>query len=115
MQCISLSDQTLSRIRGCGYARLVLLLVYTPIKRKPFNHYLRYEASAQDVENGVLRMHRTISSDDVEGYASHLPKDEVKLQKDEDIVYSKGVLTSASGTTFCKLMPKVLSYAQACS
>ena len=60
------------------------------------------------MENGVLRMHRTISSDDVEGYASHLPKDEVKLQKDEDIVYSKGVLTSASGTTLCKLMPKVL-------
>ena len=66
----------------------------------------------QDVENGVLRMHRTISSDDVEGYASHLPPDEVQMTKEEDIVYKKGVLTHASGSTSVKLVAKVAHNSQ---
>ena len=52
-------------------------------------------------------MHRTITSDDVENYASHIPADEVKLNKEEDIMYQNGVLKYASGVTSCKLMPKV--------
>ena len=67
-----------------------------------------YEASAQDVEDGVLRMHRTVTSNDVKGYASHIPGEEVELDKEEDIVYKKGVLTHASGTTSCKLMTEVI-------
>ena len=69
--------------------------------------YCRYEASVEDVENGVLRMHRTISSNDVGGYASHLPPDEVQMTKEEDIVYKKGVLSHASGSTSVKLVAKV--------
>ena len=52
-------------------------------------------------------MHRKITSDDVEGYASHMPTEEVKLVKDEDIVFKKGMLTQASGMTSVKLMPQV--------
>ena len=52
-------------------------------------------------------MHRKISSDDVEGYATHIPNEEVKLEKDEDLVFKKELLTQASGTTSVKLMPKV--------
>ena len=55
-------------------------------------------------------MHRKITSDDVEGYASHIPREEVKLVKDEDLVFKKGLLTQASGTTSAKLMPKVRLY-----
>ena len=52
-------------------------------------------------------MHRKITSNDVEDYASHIPPEEVELNKEEDITYQNGVLTSASGVTSCKLMPKV--------
>ena len=53
-------------------------------------------------------MHRTVTSNDVKGYASHIPGEEVELDKEEDLVYKKGVLTHASGTTSCKLMTKVI-------
>ena len=66
-----------------------------------------YEASAQDVENGVLKMHRHVTSDDVETYSSTMPRDEVKLDKEDDIEYRQGVLTRSSGTVSLKLMPKV--------
>ena len=52
-------------------------------------------------------MHRKITSDDVEGYASHIPGEEVELVKDEDLVFKKGLLTKASGTTSAKLMTQV--------
>ena len=52
-------------------------------------------------------MHRKITSDDVEGYASHMPTEEVELVKDEDLVFKKGMLTQASGMTSVKLMPQV--------
>ena len=52
-------------------------------------------------------MHRKITSEDVEGYASHVPGKEVDMEKDEDLVYKKGVLTHASGTVSCKLMTQV--------
>ena len=52
-------------------------------------------------------MHRKITSDGVEGYASHIPGEEVELVKDEDLVFKKGLLTQASGMTSVKLMPKV--------
>ena len=52
-------------------------------------------------------MHRKITSDDVEGYASHLPKEEVNLNKEEDIVYKGGVLTQAKGKAVFKLMTQV--------
>lgn len=35
------------------------------------------------MSNGVLRMHRTIITDDVESYAHHIPKHEVELSKGE--------------------------------
>ena len=52
-------------------------------------------------------MHRRVTFDDVKGYASHIPGEEVEMDKEEDIVYKKGVLTHASGTTSCKLLTKV--------
>ena len=67
----------------------------------------RYEVSAQDVENGVLQMHRAVNSEDIEAYTSHIPGAEVELRKKEDITYKKGVLLGASGTTTVKLFGKV--------
>ena len=66
-----------------------------------------YTASLQEMKEGTLRMHRKVTSDDVEDYASHVPKDEVELDKEEDIEYQKGILTRASGTVETKLMRKV--------
>ena len=85
---------------SCGKCSHILQL--HPI----ITHY-RYEASAQDVENGVLRMHRTVNSEDIEAYTSHIPGAEVELRKKEDITYKKGVLLGASGTTTVKLFGKV--------
>ena len=66
-----------------------------------------YEASAQDVENGILRMHRNIMSAHVQSFAPHVPTEEVELEKEEDIIFKKGVLTHASGSTSVKLLRKV--------
>ena len=57
--------------------------------------------------NGVMRMHRKVSTSDVESYAQHASKSEVETTKDEDLVYKNGVLTSASGKTDCKIMQQV--------
>ena len=65
-----------------------------------------YTASARNAE-GTLRMHRKVTSGDMEDYASHVPKDEVEMDKEEDIEYQKGILTRASGTVETKLMRKV--------
>ena len=69
----------------------------------------RYPASVQDIEEGTLRMHRKVTSKDVEDYASHIPGEEVELDKEEDMVYKKGILTRASGTVTAKLMTKVIT------
>ena len=61
----------------------------------------------QDIEEGTLRMHRKVTSEDVEDYASHVPGDEVKLDKEENIVYKKGMLTHGSGTVAVHLVQKV--------
>ena len=45
------------------------------------------------------------SSKDVEDYASHIPGNVVALDKEEDIVYKKGVLTHSAGVSSVKMMP----------
>ena len=72
------------------------------------NPHCSYTASVQEMQEGTLRMHRKVTSGDVEDYASHVPKDKVELDKEEDIEYQKGILTRASGTVETKLMRKVL-------
>ena len=72
-----------------------------------FNNNGRYEASAQDREDGVQRMHRSVKSKDVEDYASHMPGDVVALDREEDIEYRRGFLTHSSGISKVKLMPQV--------
>ena len=67
----------------------------------------RYEANAQDEAEGIVKMHRKITSKDVEDYSSHIPGDVVALDKEEDIEYKKGVMTHASGASTIKMMPQV--------
>ena len=67
----------------------------------------RYDVSVQDEIDGVLRMHRRVTSEDVEDYSSHIPGDDVALDREEDVVYRKGVLTHSEGVTTLKLMPQV--------
>ena len=66
-----------------------------------------YQASAQDKANGVLKMHRKVTSNDVQDYASHLPRELVALQRDEDIEYKRGVLAHSAGVTQANMMPMV--------
>ena len=66
-----------------------------------------YDASAQDEEEGTVRMHRSVTSEDVEDYSSHIPGDVVALDREEDIEYKKGVLTHSEGVTTTKMMPQV--------
>ena len=67
----------------------------------------RYDASAQDIAEGTGVIHRTVTSEDVEDYSTHVPGDVVNLIKQDDMKYRKRVLTSASGTTTVKILPKV--------
>ena len=71
------------------------------------NSPCRFSASAQDIENGIVRMSRKVTTDDVASYAHHLPKKEVKLDKKESMVYKKGVLVKAKGKTDLKMFQKV--------
>ena len=52
-------------------------------------------------------MHRTVKSRDIKDYASHIPGNNVILDKEEDIEYRGGVLTHSEGTVDIKLMPEV--------
>ena len=52
-------------------------------------------------------MHRRVTSEDVEDYSSHVPGGDVALDREEDIVYKRGVLTHSEGVTTLKLMPQV--------
>lgn len=49
-------------------------------------------------------MHRKIKSSDVDSFTDHFADDEVQMEKDEDMVYKKGVLMGPTGTVSCKLM-----------
>ena len=57
-----------------------------------------------------MKMHRTVTSGDVEDYATHVPQDVVSTDTEEDLVYEKGVLTHANGVTNVKMMPEVAIY-----
>ena len=59
------------------------------------------------MKNGILNVHREIVSGEVVGYAQHVPNEEVKLVKREDLTYDKGKLSRAKGTVYCKLMTEV--------
>ena len=52
-------------------------------------------------------MHRQVTSANVEDYSSHIPGDDIALDREEDIVYKKGVLTHSEGVSTVKLMPQV--------
>ena len=54
-----------------------------------------------------MKMHRKVTSDDVEDYSSHVPGDVVALDREEDIEYKKGVMTHSSGVSTIKMMPEV--------
>ena len=61
-----------------------------------YEFHCRYEDSAQDETDGVMKMHRRVTSEDIEDYSSHIPRDIITLDQEEDIVYRKGVLAHLS-------------------
>lgn len=66
------------------------------------------DASMEEVtEQGTVRQHRVVTSEDVSDYASHIEPDQVKSKTEDDIEYKQGVLLSASGTSTILLMPEV--------
>ena len=54
-----------------------------------------------------MKMHRRVTSEDVEDYSSHIPRDVVVLDQEEEIEYIKGVLTHSEGFSTVKLMQQV--------
>ena len=57
--------------------------------------------------DGIMRMHRRITSEDVEDYSSHIPGDVVALDREEDIVYKRGVMTHSEGVSTVKVLQEV--------
>ena len=55
-------------------------------------------------EDGVQKMHRSISSRDIEEYSTDAQPRDIQLTKDEDIEYRSGTLYSSSGTTFVEIL-----------
>ena len=49
-------------------------------------------------------MHRTVNTEDVVDYTSHVPKDDVMLTKEEDIEYKSGKLQHSAGRTSVRLL-----------
>ena len=49
--------------------------------------------------------HRTVNSEDVVDYTSHVPKDDVMLTKEEDIEYKSGKLQHSAGRMSVRLLP----------
>ena len=60
----------------------------------------RYETTGND---SSVKMHRTISSDDVKKYSTGDRMKDVKLEKEEDIEYHSGHLYHSSGSTTVKM------------
>ena len=58
-------------------------------------------------EQGTVRQHRIIDSDDVIDYASHIEPDQIKMRSEDDIEYKQGVLLEASGTSTISILPEV--------
>ena len=67
-------------------------------------HHHRY---AKPEQQGEVRMHRRITTAAVEDFAVHTPQDEVDVVREEDIVYTRGVLTHAAGVTTTKILLQV--------
>ena len=70
----------------------------------------RYEANAQDQAEGIVKMHRKVTSKDVKDYSAHVPGDVVALDREEDIEYKKGTMTHSSGVSTIKMMPQVFRF-----
>ena len=64
--------------------------------------------SAQQKAEGTVIIHRTVESDDVEDYSTHIPGDVVNVTKKEDLTYTSGHLTYARGVSKVKMLPQVL-------
>ena len=58
-------------------------------------------------EQGAVRQHRVVDSNDVSNYASHIEPDQIKLRSETDIEYKQGVLLTASGTSTISILPEV--------
>ena len=56
---------------------------------------------------GVVMMHRKVTTAAVEDFAIHTPRDEIDVLREEDIVYTQGVLTHAAGVTTTRILLQV--------
>ena len=51
-------------------------------------------------------IHRSFTEKDLLELASHIPKDKVKITKDEQLTYKSGTLQQSTGTVYVKLFPE---------
>ena len=54
--------------------------------------------SYADTPEGIAKIHRTVNSQDVIEYASHVPPQEVQFHEEDDIEYREGKLVKSNGT-----------------
>ena len=59
--------------------------------------------SYADTPEGIAKIHRTVNSEDVIEYASHVPPREVQFHEEDDIEYREGKLVKSNGTVHLSL------------
>lgn len=55
-----------------------------------------------------MRLNRRITSENVRDYAEHIPRDVVSLDRNEEIVIVRGIVTQSSGVTTVNMVPQVV-------
>ena len=60
--------------------------------------HLIFLISYGNSEEGIIKMHRSVSSDDVVEYPTNIPARDVELVEEEDIEYRDGKLFKSNGT-----------------
>ena len=63
-------------------------------------------SSYQQGKDGSIKMHRTVTSEDVVEYPMHVPPRDIQLVKEEDVEYREGRLFKSNGTTHVSLNQK---------
>ena len=68
-----------------------------------FEYMWSAHSSYQQGEDGSIKMHRTVMSEDVVEYPMHVSPRDIELVKEEDVEYREGRLSKSNGTTHVSL------------
>ena len=60
--------------------------------------YYQFLHSYNDTEDGNIKMHRTILTEDILEYPTHVSQQDTQLLRNEDVKYSNGIMLKSNGT-----------------